>query len=319
MAKNHNRQGAGGSPPPARARGALGWFARALRAQKFKAIKVIFGAVAAAAVWALTFSTQVSDFLRKQFPTPDIQEIAKQLDSSSGEQRLAALSQLKDYESRKLIDMENALAVLQESISRRASRDLKSGDAVAASTRETTMALQALSHLLKLADEREMKLQRPRLTGLNLTRLDLGGLYLRSTDWQDVDAQGARLVAADLKGARLDGVQLALADASQVDLSEATLKRVCFESAVLDGAKLARARIDMSDLNAASLQQADLTAAVLWESRMNGANMAGALLSGADLSTALEWLPRQEKQVGARDAATAFPAGFRQLKLGVCG
>lgn len=253
------------------------------------------------------------------FPESDVTEIAKQLASDTPEIRMAALSQLQIFESKKQSELQLGLVVVQEMLSRRAPNDKKKNeDATVASKRETGMAMQALSNLLKQADKHQLPLQRPVFSRIDLTGLDLSGFYFRDTVWLDVNALDIRLVGTDLQGAHIDGTQLARVDASNADLTGATLKRVCLEGASLIQAKLIKARIIASDLNVASMQKADLTAATLQESRMAGADMTGAILTNADLGTATEWLPEQTAQAGKRDA-TSLPKTYSKVKLGICG
>ena len=285
--------------------------------EKFKKGSVYaFGAMV---LVVLGTAVDVREKLTQLFPEPDINEIVKQLASDSPEVRIVALSQLQIFESRKQSELQLGLVALQELLSRRIPTEKKkTEEALAASTREAGMAMQALSNLLKQADKHHTTLQRPVLARVDLSDLDLSGLYLRGTVWQDVNALNVRLVGTDLQGAIIDGSQLSRADVSKADLVGATLKRVCLEGASLANAKLAKARIVASDLNVASLLQADLSAAVLQESRMAGANLTGAILTGADLGTVTEWLPEQTAQAGMRNA-TSLPTTYTKVKLGICG
>ena len=102
--------------------------------------------------------------------------------------------------------------------------------------------------------------------GVNLSRVDLTGAFLR--------------------GADLEGASLYKGDLTRVDLEGANLKGVDLTRAILAGANLSGADLEGANLKEAYLWDANLSGTVLVGANLSGATLQGADLQGADLQGA---------------------------------
>jgi len=130
----------------------------------------------------------------------------------------------------------------------------------------------------------------PKLSGADLSRVNLSGADLR---W--VDLSDANLFEADLSGARLSGATLYrafLLDATlnRADLGDARLSWANLSGAKLSGANLSGTDLTWTDLRGACLSEANLKGARLNWARLSEANLSGAYLRGANLSQAIKTL-----------------------------
>jgi hypothetical protein len=127
------------------------------------------------------------------------------------------------------------------------------------------------------------------LTGVKLSRADLGSADLRL----------ANLVGADLSSTKLQGTNFLNANLKGADLMEANLK----------GADLRRANLEEADLNGANLEgavlrHANLKGARLWEANLEGADLSYAVLDNADLYSAIGLTREQLEHAKGVDSAS---------------
>ncbi|ARV61475.1 hypothetical protein BZZ01_25125 [Nostocales cyanobacterium HT-58-2] len=137
---------------------------------------------------------------------------------------------------------------------------------------------------LSQADLRVADLSEADLRGANLSRADLRGADLRGADLSRANLSQANLIGANLIGANLIGADLSWANLIGADLSRANLSRANLSRANLRGADLSRANLSRADLRGADLSRANLSEANLKRTKREGANFAGTILEGKDLS-----------------------------------
>jgi hypothetical protein len=114
------------------------------------------------------------------------------------------------------------------------------------------------------------------LSGANLSRANLIGVYL---DYAQLSR--ANLIGADLSGAHFSYAELIGAELIGANLSRSNLGRADFSYTHLSGANLDGAALSGADFSKADLSNANLSGADLGET-----NLSGAHLSKADLSKA---------------------------------
>jgi len=158
-------------------------------------------------------------------------------------------------------------------------------------------------------DMRDLSLRSATLAGANLSRSWLSGVDLQEADLRDVLASNVTMSSADLRRSRANGLSAPEAKLAFVDASGADLNNAALLQADLTFAKLRGTDLSWSVLNGASLENADLTDADLRHASLFDTNLAGANLRGADL--------RQAHLDGANltdvvcDARTRWPAPGR--------
>lgn len=113
-----------------------------------------------------------------------------------------------------------------------------------------------------------------KLTGLDLSHLDLRGANLSYSSLWGSNLRSAKLEGADLSGCRA--------------------RFVSFSGAKLEGAKLVAADLRAGSLRRADLTGADLTRAVLRFTSLVGANVEGAIFHRAEVYGASAWNVRGE-------------------------
>jgi uncharacterized protein YjbI with pentapeptide repeats len=165
-----------------------------------------------------------------------------------------------------------------------------------------------LSHL-ELSDanlsEAELKganLSDANLSDANLSEAELKGANLSDANLSDANLSDAKLDGADLSLANLPGADLSGANLSDANLSDANLSDAKLdEGAVLSLANLRRADLSGADIGGGTfLFDADLRRAEL-----NNANLKGAYLRGASLREAEGVTQEQlEKQAETLEGAT---------------
>jgi uncharacterized protein YjbI with pentapeptide repeats len=116
----------------------------------------------------------------------------------------------------------------------------------------------------------------PRLSGMDLTALDLSNLRLDNINLSHADLSYCNLQGTDLSEANLVGA----------NLEESFLQNTNLLGANLSTARLRRARLDEADLTVARLTRADCSEAHLYKALLSGADLRGAILYRADLSGA---------------------------------
>jgi uncharacterized protein YjbI with pentapeptide repeats len=133
------------------------------------------------------------------------------------------------------------------------------------------------------------------LSGANLSyafliRANLSYANLSYAFLSHADLISANLSYANLSGAFLSGADLSGADLSHANLSHATLIDAKLNCADLShatfGANLSRANLSHAKLSGATLEGFDLSGAKLSGAKLSGADLNGANLSGADLRDA---------------------------------
>ena len=170
-----------------------------------------------------------------------------------------------------------------------------------------------------------------RLSGANLSHLELSDANLSEAELKgailsDANLSDANLSEAELKGAilsdanlsdtnlsdaKLDGADLSLAILPGADLSGAALKGAILSDAILSDAKLEGAVLSLANLRRADLSGADIGGgtflfdADLRRAELNDANLKGANLRGANLREAEGVTQEQlEKQAETLEGAT---------------
>ncbi|PWA88636.1 BTB/POZ fold [Artemisia annua] len=134
-------------------------------------------------------------------------------------------------------------------------------------------------------------LERFRLSGVNLSDLDLSKLNLSNVDFSHAclknvffshaNLYGAIFWNADLTNANLEGAYLDCACLEKANLKNADLTNANLEGAYLDCACLEKANLKGAKLTNASLKGANLQRAYLHETDLEGAKLDGANLDGA--------------------------------------
>ena len=138
-----------------------------------------------------------------------------------------------------------------------------------------------------VVDLKERRLSGLDLSGINLERADLRWARLNRTDLSGANLRGARLDLAWLIGANLQG-----ADLSGASLFSTQMQGCALQNAVLDGARIV-ANLTDADLSHARLVKADMAAdmknqsmglmrTVLRSADAKGANFQGANLARVD-------------------------------------
>jgi uncharacterized protein YjbI with pentapeptide repeats len=175
-----------------------------------------------------------------------------------------------------------------------------------------------LSHL-ELSDanlsEAELKganLSDANLSDANLSEAELKGANLSDANLSDANLSDAKLDGADLSLANLPGADLSGANLSDANLSDANLSDAKLdEGAVLSLANLRRADLSGADIGGgtflfdADLRRAELNDANLKGAYLRGAYLKGAYLRGASLREAEGVTQEQlEKQAETLEGAT---------------
>jgi uncharacterized protein YjbI with pentapeptide repeats len=164
-----------------------------------------------------------------------------------------------------------------------------------------------LSHL-ELSDA---NLSEAELKGANLSDVNLSDANLSEAKLKGANLGDANLSDANLSDAKLDGADLSLAILPGADLSGAALKGAILSDAILSGAKLEGAVLSLANLRRADLSGADIEGgtflfdADLRRAELNDANLKGAYLRGANLREAEGVTQEQlEKQAETLEGAT---------------
>ena len=126
------------------------------------------------------------------------------------------------------------------------------------------------------------------LTGVKLSKADLG--------------------CADLRLANLEGADLSFTKLERTNLMQAILTGADLMGANLKGADLLRASLEEADLNGANLEgavlrHANLKGARLWEANLEGADLSYAVLDNADLYSAIGLTREQLEHAKGVDSA----------------
>lgn len=153
---------------------------------------------------------------------------------------------------------------------------------------------------LSNANLSKLLLPRGDLSRANLSGADLSHADLRETTFQGADLTGANLERSTIEKGDFRGAEMSDAHMAKARLREANFAGAVLRSANLTGANLEKAHLedtdfDQADLNGARLASARLTsgtklgakwrlAKALQEGGAAGRNLAGADLSGMDLS-----------------------------------
>jgi uncharacterized protein YjbI with pentapeptide repeats len=164
-----------------------------------------------------------------------------------------------------------------------------------------------LSHL-ELSDA---NLSEAELKGANLSDVNLSDANLSEAKLKGANLGDANLSDANLSDAKLDGADLSLAILPGADLSGAALKGAILSDAILSDAKLEGAVLSLANLRRADLSGADIGGgtflfdADLRRAELNDANLKGAYLRGANLREAEGVTQEQlEKQAETLEGAT---------------
>lgn len=136
--------------------------------------------------------------------------------------------------------------------------------------------------------EKLKKIDEPQILQMDLSNTDLRA-YLFAPG--KIDLQKANLSHSNLSGVELSKMNLGGADLSYADLSNARLNQVNLADANLDHANLSGAQMQQTDLsranlNFANLSQTNLQQAILTKANLNCANLNQADLSKADFAEA---------------------------------
>ena len=202
---------------------------------------------------------------------------------------------------------------------------------------------------LSCADLTMMELPDIRLPGADLGRANLSGAHLhrarltrarlphscafyvdlREASLEGGDLRGAQIIGAflnranltraDLRGASLRSTHLWGANLKGADLSDSDLVQASFVDADLRGANLARANLSFSDLGGADLRGADLRGAILLNvsvdrTRVEGANLAGAMIC----QQAAGWLRHGSSIKGTPSVVPCGSVPFQDYLLQPC-
>ncbi len=146
-----------------------------------------------------------------------------------------------------------------------------------------------------------------------LARADLRHADLRGTAMTNIDLEGALMIRADLSHADLRGANLQSADLTKATLQATQLSGAEFWMTKLDDAQLVEATLDdtevrlsmlrNADLSYASLRRATFIASNLTDTAFYQADVRGALLGRAKLSSV-------DLSSITYDDATVWPHGF---------
>lgn len=131
--------------------------------------------------------------------------------------------------------------------------------------------------------EKLKKVDEPQIVQMDLSNTDLRNYIFTPGK---IDLQKANLSHSNLSGVELSKMNLGGADLSYADLSNAKLNQVNLADANLDHANLTSAQMQQTDLSRASLNFTNLTLANLQQAILIKANLRCANLNQADLSKA---------------------------------
>lgn len=134
----------------------------------------------------------------------------------------------------------------------------------------------ALTVLGRRQRDHDRPIDRPVLTGVNLSGYDLS-----DGDFTSANFRGSYLCGAAFTGARLAAANFDGANLERADLFGADCMGASFSGAAAPGARFAHARLDGASLVEADLRAADFTRAQLDGADFANANYEGALLDEA--------------------------------------
>lgn len=117
-----------------------------------------------------------------------------------------------------------------------------------------------------------------RLTGLDLSSLDLRGARFVEAYLEGANLSGAQLQGADFTGAHLERV---FAVGTTTRMAGARFNGAALDEAVLSGVRLTGASFEGADLTSAKLRRADLRNVRFHRAKMQGAQLTGSVLNGA--------------------------------------
>lgn len=139
-------------------------------------------------------------------------------------------------------------------------------------------------------------LGRANLSGANLEQANLGNAWMSEANFSGANLDGAYLVNAYLRVADLSNAKMNRADArdasflranlSNVDLTRANLSKANLTGANLSGARLNRTQLNDANLNDANLQKTRLADVYLNEASLNRTDFTGARLVNVRLEKA---------------------------------
>jgi Pentapeptide repeats (8 copies) len=132
-----------------------------------------------------------------------------------------------------------------------------------------------------------------------------GGSGGRVDALQDLNRNEVSLAGVDLDGAWLE----------RIDLAGADLRRAALRGVNLRGANLRHANLERADLSGADLTGADLSSAVLKEAVLVDANVATAVLEGADLTGIRGWEALANVSYLSISGVRHAPKGFDEWAL----
>jgi uncharacterized protein YjbI with pentapeptide repeats len=136
--------------------------------------------------------------------------------------------------------------------------------------------------LAQVSDSSQLDLRHRRMTGI-----DLSGMDLVRANLSGADLRGANLSGADLNGANLSEANLSEANLRDANLSGADLRKVILIKAILSGLDLRGFDLRGAYLSRADLREANLIRADLRGLDLRGLDLGGAKLSGANLRDAI--------------------------------
>lgn len=116
-------------------------------------------------------------------------------------------------------------------------------------------------------DLQQANISHSNLSGVDLSKMNLGGADLSYTDLSN-----ARLIQVNLTGANLDHANLSGAQLQQSDLSRANLN-----GAILTGANLQQVIFTKSNLTCTNLDQADLSKSTFTDATISGATFINTI------------------------------------------
>jgi uncharacterized protein YjbI with pentapeptide repeats len=131
--------------------------------------------------------------------------------------------------------------------------------------------------------EKLKKMEQPQILQMDLSNTDLRSYVFTPGK---IDLQRANLSHSNLSGVELSKMNLGGADLSYADLSNAKLNQVNLADANLDHANLTGAQMQQTDLSRVNLNFANLTSANLQQAILTKADLTCANLNQADLSKA---------------------------------
>jgi uncharacterized protein YjbI with pentapeptide repeats len=244
-----------------------------------------------------------------------IEQIVTELESPSVIKRLLAISQLDKVAPANEGEADNLVRVLEAFINRRAAFSQTPPEPH--QTQDIVKAFASLSTILN-ANAKSFNIRPPEFKGLDLSSLDLSGVYLRRASFFNSTFDDAILDGSDLADALLMDVQFSHVQARNVILFSARFRHICAEESIFDNSNLSAIEASSSDFNGTSFRKSNLSAARFDNTRLSFAALDGANLTQTDLTSGLGLTEQQLQMARFTETAKIPNPLYIRSRLSVC-